>query len=75
MILPTKHISLEHSLLGAGAVILEALDSPRSTSALWDRVRSRKEVGVYWRFVLALDFLFALGAIGIADGILKRANG
>ncbi|WP_372743783.1 ABC-three component system middle component 6 [Nostoc sp. C052] len=35
MILPTKHISTSHSLLGVGATILEQLYQPRTVSSLW----------------------------------------
>ncbi len=72
MILPTKHVSAQYSLLGAGATILRQLDSPQTVTALWERVRTEPELGVYWRFVLALDFLFAIRAVELRDGLLVR---
>lgn len=74
MILPTKHVSAQYSLLGAGAAILRRLDSPHTVTALWERVRTEPEVGAYWRFVLSLDFLFAIGALDLKDGLLTRSQ-
>lgn len=72
MILPTKHISPQHSILGAGATILQYLDSPQTVSALWERVRAFPETRVYWRFVSALDLLFAIGVLDLTDGLIVR---
>jgi hypothetical protein len=74
MILPTKHISEQYSILGAGAAILRYLNSPKTLTAVWEQVRILPEVGFYWRFVLALDFLFAIGAIDLADGLIVRCK-
>jgi len=74
MILPTKHISVHYSLLGSGAVILQRLESPQTVTALWDRVRETSEIGVYWRFVLALDFLFTIGIVDLSDGLIVRVK-
>lgn len=74
MILPTKHIPTGHSLLGVGAIVLDALERPRTVSALWDGVRSRPEVGTFGRLVLALDLLYAVGAVELDDGLLRRVR-
>ncbi len=40
MILPTKHITLERSLLGVGAEILVIIKKrPETMSGLWDKIR------------------------------------
>jgi len=72
MILPTKHIKAQYSLLGAGATLLRYLDRPQTVTGLWDRVRGNPELSVYWRFILALDFLFAMGMVELADGLIVR---
>lgn len=72
MILPTKHISAQHSILGSGATILQHLDSPQTVSALWERVRCLPEIRVYWRFVLVLDMLFAIGVLDLTEGLIVR---
>ncbi len=72
MILPTKHISTERSLIGLGAAILERLDRPRTITALWERSRILPEVASFERFVLTLDLLYAIGAIELRDGLLQK---
>ena len=74
MILPTKHIPVENALLGVGASLLGELTRPRTVTALWERVRHRPEVGSFLRFTLALDLLFAIGAVELQDGLLKRTS-
>lgn len=72
MILPTKHVSLDNSLLGAGAVVLSLLSEPMTTTGIWERVKHAPEIGTYSRFVLTLDFLYAMGAIDMAEGLIIR---
>jgi hypothetical protein len=72
MILPTKHIPLDRSLLGAGAVILLLLEAPLTPTAIWDRASRAPEIGTYGRFVLTLDFLYAVGAIDMLDGLVVK---
>lgn len=69
MILPTKGISADRALLTIGAQIIKELDEPSTVSGLWHLVRlDRSRTEEYtpltfdW-FVLALDLLFAIGAI------------
>lgn len=72
MILPTKHVSAEHSLLGVGALVLSCLGRPRTVSALWEDVRPNSQVATFERFSLALDLLYAIGAVDFRDGLLQR---
>ncbi len=72
MILPTKHISTERSLLGIGAVLLTRLEQPRTISGLWERARVIPEVVSFERFVLGLDLLYTIGAIELVDGLVRR---
>jgi hypothetical protein len=74
MILPTKHVSLDRSLIGAGAIILPLLNQPRTTTGLWEEVKRVPQIGNYGRFILILDFLFAINAIDIVEGLLVRAS-
>lgn len=73
MILPTKGITPDRSILAVGSDLLDLLDSPRSVSNLWSRyLNLRKQLGLErpvnfdW-FVLTLDFLFTIGAINLDD--------
>lgn len=74
MILPTKHVSAEHSLLGVGALVLSRLGRPRTVSALWEDVRPNSQVATFERFSLALDLLYAIGAVDFLDGLLQRTT-
>ena len=74
MILPTKHISTKNSLLGIGAAVLKHLEKPQTVTALWSSVHNAKEVATFERFILALDFLYIIGAIDLEDGLLRRSS-
>lgn len=73
MILPTKGITPDRSILSVGSDLLDLLDSPQSVSNLWSRyLNFRKQMGLerpvnYDWFVLTLDFLFSIGAINLDD--------
>jgi len=78
MILPTKRLTNERSLIGIGSEILFLLDQPKTVSRLWDEFKSRRliEASVspvkYDWFVLALDVLYTLGAVRLEKGVLQR---
>jgi hypothetical protein len=74
MILPDKHLTLPNSLIGSGARVLDAMSRPVTVSRLWDELRTTTGLNSYWRFILVLDFLFAVGAISFNDGLLSRAS-
>ncbi len=77
MILPGKHLSPHRAIVGVGAEILAQLDRPRDVSELWERVRASRgalqeasPISFDW-FVLALTFLYAIGAIDEANGLVR----
>ena len=72
MIVPTKHLRPQDSLLASGGVVLRALRQPCSISDLWTQLRDDSTVTSYERLVLTLDLLFVLGAIAYTDGVLSR---
>lgn len=74
MILPTKHVRPEASLLGVGAVILEEIGHPQTISRLWDKVRVTPEVRSFDRFVVALGFLYAIGVVDYREGFIQRSQ-
>lgn len=78
MILPTKYLAPDRSLVGVGADILSQLDSERTVSELWARVQKAREASDFplsfdW-FVLSLTFLFSVHAIEYDRGIIQRAG-
>ena len=72
MILPSKHIRLENSLIGVGAEIIKRVNSPQTVSQLWYDVRNLPGVRTFERFTLSLDLLFALRLIEFQEGLLRR---
>jgi hypothetical protein len=72
VILPTKHVSNSESLLGIGAVILRILDAPQTVTRLWEELGSTSNIASFQRFLLALDLLYALNAVEISEGLLRR---
>lgn len=80
MILPTKHIRPDRSLLAVGGEALEALREPMTVSRLWDQIRSRRSdrvdaapIGYDW-FILSLDLLFIVGAVDFDRGLVSKCT-
>ena len=78
MILPTKHLNEERSVLRIGAEILLLLRNESTVSRLWVDFQKyrRDEVKItpvtYDWFILALDFLYVLEAIRFDNGKITR---
>jgi hypothetical protein len=78
MITPTKGVRPERSLLYIGGQVLSDLSEPTTVSGAWEALaRRRKDQGqeatlTFDWFVLALDLLFALGAIKLTDGLITK---
>ena len=74
MILPTKHLEVDRSLLAVGANLLESLRSPRTVTSLWEELRRCGQNINFERFALALAFLYAIGSIEFQEDRLKRTG-
>ena len=78
MILPTKHLPTERSLLGIGAEVLHLLDQPKTVSRLWTDIQehrgeSASRLPFDW-FILSLNLLYVIGAIQMNRGRLSRQS-
>lgn len=81
MILPSKHLPQDRALLTVGAHVLTFLAHPKTVSALWEEL-NRHDAGLavtprritYDWFLLALDLLYALGAIKLESGLVTRGT-
>ena len=78
MILPTKHLKANRSLLVIGGDILKIVEEPQTVSRIWeqfsldcDRTSGRAPVTYDW-FILALDLLFIIGAVRFNAGRIAR---
>ncbi len=80
MLLPTKHLPEHRAILAIAGEITDLLSRPRTVSSLWEAI-SRAQVspgrtstlGFDW-FVLSLDLLFALSAIELSEGTIRRVQ-
>lgn len=79
MITPTKGIAPQRALLTVGAQIAQVLDEPMTVSQAWSRLGKWRAsnghnaaVSFSW-FVLALDTLYALGAVRLEAGLIVRS--
>lgn len=75
MILPTKYLSADRSLIVIGADILRVLnEAPRSVSEVWERVISTRNPQAaqltYDWFLLAVTLLYTIGTIDLQNGLL-----
>lgn len=73
-LLPNKHVPADRSLFGIGTLVLRELNSPSTVSRVWDRLKEKPEVGSYRVFVLALSYLYAVGAVEYSQGLLSRTG-
>ena len=80
MILPSKHLPQDRALLTVGGHVLTFLARPKTVSALWEELNRQGErlsstlprrITYDW-FLLALDLLYALGAIELDNGLVAR---
>ena len=74
MILPKKQVSINESLFGFGAFLLEDLENPISIDDLWEYYKdayANKKYSVKFsfdQFIMALDYLYIIGAIKKSEG-------
>lgn len=80
MILPTKHLSQDRSLLYVGGEIIRLLNEPKTVSRLWQELQSARSAEptlaplTYDWFVLSLDLLYLMNAITIDRGRIDKAT-
>ena len=80
MILPTKKLPQDRTLLVLGAQILQLLRKPKTVSHVWDELKAHRDPALGYRrvpydwFVLALSFLYSTRAIDLSRGRLRRAK-
>lgn len=78
MILPSKHIPVDRSLIGVGAEILNELDRPKSVSRLWGDMQKRRGDSVnrlpYDWFLLSLNMLYTIDAVAFDEGRIRRSQ-
>lgn len=79
MLMPTKHIKTENALVGVGGDVLMQLDTPKTVSRLFydlQQLREQEALSTLqfdW-FLLSLDFLYAVDAIRVDSGLIRKHN-
>jgi hypothetical protein len=80
MILPTKHTTIEQSLIGFGCYILKIIDENSTVDLLWQKYQSDFRSQIYPikqtfdNLILTLVFLYSIGAVKEMNGELKKCN-
>ena len=72
MIMPNKNIKIQYSLLNCGAMVLSELKQSDTVSSLREKTKKHDAFSSYEKFILTLDYLFAIGAISLRDGLIVR---
>ncbi len=76
MILPTKHLPIERSLIAIGADIVRLLDEPMSVTNLWldyqNLNKARTTRLTFDWFTLALAMLYSIDAVEQTGNRLRR---
>ncbi|MDO4926748.1 MAG: hypothetical protein Q3980_13960 [Turicibacter sp.] len=70
MILPKKHVKLSESLFAIGAILLTTLKDNPSVDKIWNTISNDKNLNItisFDNFILALDYLYTIGAIDINE--------
>lgn len=75
MILPTKHLSTDRSLINLSAEISNMFDNEVALSNLWEKFQksrqNKPQVSFEW-FALSLDLLFIMGRIDSKQGKIVK---
>lgn len=80
MIMPTKHTTIEQSLLGFGCYILKTLDENNTVDLLWQKYQADFRNQIYPvkqtfdNLIFTLIFLYSIGAIEEIKGELKKCG-
>lgn len=82
MILPSKKLRPENSLIYIGGKVLKILDEPKTVSSVWQVLKEQQSHNLSTRplkftydwFVLSLDILFTIGALELREGRLYKKS-
>lgn len=72
MILPTKFIEEEDTLLRVGIDLLGILGKEKKITNLWDKSKDIPSIETYERFILGLDLLFCFGLVDLQEDLVIR---
>jgi hypothetical protein len=80
MLLPTKHTSIEKSLLGFGGYLIKIIEDGATVDSLWQKyIKDYKDETYpakhsFDNMLRTLLFLFSVGIIEEKEGVVKKCN-
>jgi hypothetical protein len=80
MILPTKHTTIEQSLIGFGCYLLKIMDENNTIDLLWQKYQTDFKTQIYPvkqtfdNLILTLVFLYTIEAIDEVQGEFKKCS-
>lgn len=72
--LPNKYVTIDYSIIGLTAVLLEVIQPNDTVSSLWDRVNRDQRIRTFERFADAATLAFASGLLKFDGGVLQRTS-
>lgn len=72
MIMPSKYLREDETLIGVSAIILPLVERTGNLSTLWETAKKMKAIGTFERFILALDLLFLMGLVELHGDEIQR---
>lgn len=70
--LPNKYVTVDYSIIGLTAILLEAVRPNDTVSSLWDRVSRDQRIRTFERFADAATLAFSGGLLTLDGGVLLR---
>ena len=52
--------------------MLSILTEPMTITGIWEKAKHNSEIGTFARFILTLDFLYAISAVDMVEGLIVR---
>lgn len=74
MIMPSKYLREDETLIGISAILLSVIEKNGNLSAIWESVKKLDAIGNFERFILALDLLYMLDLIKVRNNEIVRVN-
>lgn len=74
MILPTKHLHLENSIIAKGSDVILNIDTTETVTSLWSKVSVESKIQSFQEFIIVLDFLYACKLISYQNKLIKVEN-
>ena len=72
MIMPTKYLREDQSLIGVSVALLPLVEQTGNLSTLWELAKKNYAIGSFERFILAMDLLYLLDLVDLKGNEIVR---